>query len=73
MKIKLKTIAFAAPTKWVKNLVKGIKEAGYKVEEDYKDGTVTAYMDGEVVFRAMEMNRGFWMTRGVEGMFTEVS
>ena len=30
--LKMKTFAYAAPTKWLKDLVKGLKEAEYTIE-----------------------------------------
>ena len=69
---KFKTIAYAAPDKWLKDLVKQLKESEYEVKTDYKMGEALAFLDGVEVFRAMEMNPKHWVVRAAEGLFTEV-
>ena len=69
---KLERIAFAAPKAWLMDLVLQIKEAGYDVKLDMRMGKVEAFLDDEVMFRAIEVNMGFWYVAAVEGFATEV-
>jgi len=69
----MNTIAMAAPSKWLKALVKDIKAAGYYVAADYPSGMVVGYIDkGDKtpVFRAFEHTRGHWYVKAADGMLT---
>lgn len=64
------TICYAAPKSWLKDLVSGLRKAGYEVVTDYPHGSVKANMDGKNVFIAMEMVRGAWCVRAMKGLLT---
>ena len=72
----LKTIAFAAPTKWLKSLNRQLIEEGYSVQYDGQSGTCKAYavFDDEsvTVLKAFQHHSGLWCVSGDPRVFTEV-
>ena len=65
MKMKMKTIAYAAPTKLVTQLAKDLRAGGYEVAKTPE--TLVAKMDGVEVCRALKM-RSTWAIRAVDGL-----
>lgn len=62
----MKTLAYAAPTAYIRNAARMLKTAGYEVEYDSKAGTMVASMteagNKVVVARALQMGK-FWSLR----------
>jgi hypothetical protein len=69
MKYELKRLAFAAPRKWLGEVVKTTRKAGYAVDANWREGVVEAYLDGDLIFRAFEIKKGFWYTSGASEVF----
>lgn len=54
----------------VKAMVKAMKSAGLRLEVDYEAGTVIAYHDDKVIYRALEKGKGQpWIVRHVDALF----
>lgn len=64
----MKTIAFAAPTKYVTDIAKQLRAGGYVVEKT-PDTCIGKTDTGEVIFRALKM-RSVWAVRGDDRVFT---
>jgi len=62
----MKTLAYAAPTSYIRNAARMLREAGYDVKYDSKAGTMVAsFTEGDktvVVARALQMGK-FWSLR----------
>lgn len=69
-KYKLTNLAYAAPKKWVKKVVKDLRGEGYNVDANWSQGFITADIDGQVIFRALRFSGGNWNCRGASEVFT---
>lgn len=64
----MKTLAYAAPTKWLKSLLKQCENAGYETEYDKDAGTAKVLLDGIPVLRALQ-HGSTWIVRGDPNVF----
>ena len=73
---EIKTVSFAYPTNLMKDVTKGLKEAGYDVKEsgspkDPEGHCIEAFLDGEQVMWAMiESSQRTYILRAIDGLFT---
>ena len=73
---KLKTISFAYPTNLMKDVKKGLKEAGYDIKEegspkDPEGHCIQAFLDGEEMMWAMiHSNQNSYILKAVDGLLT---
>ena len=70
-KYKLERISFAAPKKWLMTLLKELKAQGYDVQANWQRGTVEGKLDDQIIFRAIEVRKGFWYTKGAPEVFSK--
>ena len=73
---EMKTISFAYPTDLMKDVNKGLKEAGYDMKEsgspkDPEGHCIEAFLDGEQVMWAMiESSQKYYVLRAIDGLLT---
>ncbi len=73
---KLETISFAYPINLMKDVTKGLKEAGYDVREEgspksSEGHSVEAFLDGEqMMFAMIHSNQKHYILRAVDGLLT---
>lgn len=68
---KLKFQSFLLTKDHVDGMVKALKQAGIRVEQDKKAGTISGFFKNEEIFSAIEKGSGQpWIVRHVVGLFS---
>jgi hypothetical protein len=74
----MKVVSYNMPNKGIKDLIKGFKEAGYKIKGDVTE-FFSVHLDGESddefgekVAETMKIRPNGWSLMAIDGLLTEV-